>query len=149
MSRSELGDAALNGDLETLRALIAKGALLDGSDGETYDDDTPGCVRGAPYYRPLGEAARMNHPACVVALLDAGARIDDVNYTGETALISAVRQDALDTIKILLDRGADVHHVACLGTALAATQPGYCTNAIEVGKLLLAKGASPTTTASF
>jgi hypothetical protein len=149
MSRSELGEAALNGDLDRLKQLIASGALLDGSDGETYEDDTPGCVRGAPYYRPLGEAARMNHPDCVRALLDAGAKIDDVNYTGETALISAVRQDALEPVKILLERGADVHHVACLGTALAAIQPGYYPNAIEIGKLLLAKGASPTTTASY
>ncbi|HEX5063355.1 MAG TPA: ankyrin repeat domain-containing protein, partial [Kofleriaceae bacterium] len=149
MSRSELGEAALNGDLERLQQLIAQGALLDGSDGELYNDDTPGCVRGAPYYRPLGEAARMNHPECVRALLAAGAGLEEQNYTGETALIQAVRQDAIDCVKILLDAGADVHHVACLGTALAATQPGYYPNAIEIARLLIERGASPTTTASY
>lgn len=93
MERSGLCQAALDGNLEGVKRQIAKSAPLDGEDCGTYDDEAEGCITGAPYYTPLGEAARMGHLECTRALLDAGAAIDVINYRNETPLILAVNQD--------------------------------------------------------
>ncbi|MBV8757066.1 MAG: ankyrin repeat domain-containing protein [Deltaproteobacteria bacterium] len=140
--RSSLCQAALDGDLEGVRRGIARRAPLDGEDCETYDDTAEGCITGAPYYTPLGEAARMGHVEIVRALLDAGAAIDVIDYRNETPLIQAAAADQRASVELLVERGANVRHVGCLGTALASAQPGWKPNAIAIAERLLAAGSA-------
>ena len=131
---------AMDGNVDGLKYQIARGAPLDGSDGEHYDGDARGCLTGAPMEIPLGEAARMGHLECVRVLLDAGAPIDTPDFRGETALIMAAFSDRLDVVKLLLERGANVAHEGFAGNALAQTQIGWKPNAVAIAKLLLAAG---------
>jgi hypothetical protein len=147
--RSALCQCALDGNLEGAKHQISIGAPLDGSDCATYDEHTDGCITGAPYYTPLGEAARMGHIEIVQALLAAGTPVDGVDYRNETALIMSASADHLKIVELLIARGANVNHVGCLGTALCVVQPGWKPNAIAIAKALLAAGASPLATASY
>lgn len=70
----------MDGRLQDVTKLIAKGVPLDGRDCAKFREDVAGCVRGAPYYFPLGEAARMGHAEVVKALLAAGANVETVDY---------------------------------------------------------------------
>ncbi len=49
-------------------------------------------------------------PEVVSALLKAGADVNETNPIGKTALIQAAQYNAGDTIKILIEAGADVKH---------------------------------------
>ena len=52
-------------------------------------------------------AARVGYTDAVDLLLQLGARVDATNKMGETALIMAVQQRQLDSVKLLLAKGAD------------------------------------------
>lgn len=147
---TRLTEATQEGELAKVLALLATGMNVDGDDAEKkFDGKVDGCVTGAPYYRPLSEAARYNNVDVMAALLERGANIDAVDYRGETALILAVGQECLAAVKMLLERGADPHRISCIGNALAAVQPGYHAGAAEMIQTLLAAGVSPTATASY
>jgi ankyrin repeat protein len=66
-------------------------------------------------YRPTGGltpllyAARSGCKDCVIAILDAGADINQPSPDGVTPLIVAIDNFAFDTAKLLLDRGANPH----------------------------------------
>src|SRR5678815_5072830 len=60
--------------------------------------------QGAP---PLIDAAESGDRAQVSRLLDQGAPIDARAVDGTTALHWAVRADRLDTVRVLLESGAD------------------------------------------
>jgi ankyrin repeat protein len=57
----------------------------------------------------LPEAAGGGDPACVEALLDAGAKIDARDAAGQTALHRAVRTGSRECVQKLLARDADVN----------------------------------------
>lgn len=90
--------AVENADAQALKLLVAKGARADQVDkrGETQ----------------LHLAARRGWRKAIAYLLDKGAEVDVTDKYDSTPLMAAARngksRDDYDTVKILLDRGADV-----------------------------------------
>jgi len=86
--------AALNGHTEAVERLLKKGAAIDLVD------------KGG--YSALMLAASNNHFRTVQLLLGWGATVDIVEHTeGLTALIWAARLGHVETVKTLLEHGAD------------------------------------------
>lgn len=84
--------AILNDDgVEVINGIIKQGAPLAGGKEP-----------------PLFTA--VMRPEVVSALLKAGADVNETNPIGKTALIQAAQFNASDTIKILLNFGADINH---------------------------------------
>ena len=94
-----LMSCARTGQVGAVRALRAAGADIDAADG----------WRGQT---PLMWAAAENHVAVLNVLLEGGADIDAFSTGQFTALMFAVRQDARDAVRLLIDAGADVNLVA-------------------------------------
>jgi ankyrin repeat protein len=116
---------------------------------------------------PVHVAARMdNHTATIRALLDDGARVNEGEEDGWTPLHFAVRFDHPDTVRLLLERGADPNalarangnetmlntppHVSPRGLAALSDTPPYVSplfldtarsEKVTVAKMLLAAGA--------
>src|SRR6266446_5844185 len=79
--------------------------------------------------------------AMIQLLLDAGADANSADPTGETALMTAARVGDLDSVKVLLDRGAivDAEDPTFQQTALmVAVREGHA----EVVRLLIDRGAN-------
>ena len=94
-ARSEVADAAMRGDIATLRTL-----LESASDVNSPESDGATALHWA-VYRDDVEMVRL--------LIDAGADVAMTNREGVTALsLAAVNGDA-EVIKALLDAGADVN----------------------------------------
>lgn len=94
--------AALNGDLDLVKLLIAKGAEVN--------------KKG---WAPLHYAAANGHDDVVKLLLDQSAYIDAGSPNGTTPLMMAARGNHISTVKLLLDNGADLNVKNQLGlTAL-------------------------------
>jgi hypothetical protein len=96
-AKSAVGDtaimaAALNGHLDVVQTLRAKGAALDG-----------------PGWTPLLYAATGGHDAVVTYLLAEGANVNAPSPNGTTALMMAVREGKPATARLLLAKGADVN----------------------------------------
>ncbi|MBM3777502.1 MAG: hypothetical protein FJW23_04575 [Acidimicrobiia bacterium] len=118
--------AARDGDLEALRAIVQRG---DGVADRTPDGTTAlhwaasrgdldavivllaaGVdARAANRYgvRPLSLAAASGSGEVIDRLLAAGARVDDELAGGETPLMTAARSGSVAAVKVLLARGAD------------------------------------------
>jgi len=107
-ARSAVGDtaimaAALNGHLDLVKKLRARGADIGGSG-----------------WTPLIYAATGGHDAVVEYLLAEGANVNAVSPNGTSALMMAVREGKVSTVTLLLAKGADVHQKNQQGgTALA------------------------------
>jgi uncharacterized protein len=82
--------AALNGDIDLVKALIDKGAEVN--------------KKG---WAPLHYAASNGHDDIVKLLLDNSAYIDAGSPNGTTPLMMAARGNHISTVKALLDAGAD------------------------------------------
>ncbi len=98
-------------------------------------------VAGHSEERPLHLAAQANNPKIMTLLVEAGARIDESDYHGQTPLFHAADHDASDAARWLLDAKANPNHVAHTGrTAIfGAALNGY-TQTVET---LIAGGANP------
>jgi ankyrin repeat protein len=83
--------AALNGDLEFVKQLIAKDAEVN--------------KKG---WAPLHYAAANGHDDIVKLLLDKSAYVDAGSPNGTTPLMMAARGGHVSTVKLLLDNGADL-----------------------------------------
>ncbi|RQH07334.1 ankyrin repeat domain-containing protein [Paraburkholderia dinghuensis] len=83
--------AALNGDLDLAKLLIAKGAEVN--------------KKG---WAPLHYAAANGNDDVVKLLLEHSAFVDAQSPNGTTPLMMAARGDHMTTLKLLLDNGADV-----------------------------------------
>lgn len=71
---------------------------------------------------PLMAAAARGDVAIVKWFLDSGVDPDEPNYDESTPLIAAARAQEKDTFDLLLERGANIHHVSRWGkTVLGAT----------------------------
>ncbi len=108
---------------------------------------------------PLMYAARQGNHSAVAALLDIGARINEVSADGSTALLLAAINGRFDLTKYLVERGADVTIASVDGTtplyavfnmqwARKTLHPQPTTkyektHYLDLAKLMLDKGADP------
>ncbi|MEW2513842.1 ankyrin repeat domain-containing protein [Streptomyces sp. NPDC046870] len=95
LGRTAAHYAAVGGDADGLRVLLAEGADPGASDAEGWT--------------PLHFAAQAQAPAVVEVLLAAGAVVDAVDRHGDTPLSRAVfcSRGEGRTIRLLLEAGAD------------------------------------------
>eukprot|EP00283_Hemiselmis_rufescens_P009927 CAMPEP_0173426194 /NCGR_PEP_ID=MMETSP1357-20121228/5731_1 /TAXON_ID=77926 /ORGANISM="Hemiselmis rufescens, Strain PCC563" /LENGTH=143 /DNA_ID=CAMNT_0014389805 /DNA_START=193 /DNA_END=621 /DNA_ORIENTATION=+ len=96
--------AAARGDVTRLMALSRAGHNFS----EPSQRRLTAWSRG-PHF-PLHYAAGWGHANVVALLLDAGADIDCEDGDGNTPLMWAVRFNRTDTVRQLLDMGAEVSH---------------------------------------
>lgn len=157
---SAIVTAAKDGDVPTVRALIAKRVDVNepARDGSTallwavYHSDLEMArallaagaqVDTANRYgvTPLIQASRTGDAAVVDALLKAGARVTLAHPDGETPLMSAARTGRLDAVRLLIEAGADANATTYQHeTALMwAAAEGH----VEVVQALLAAKADP------
>ena len=93
---------------------------------------------------PLSRAAYGGHNRIVAALLDRGAKIDELNYEGSSPLIVACDNNKCETVELLLARGANidlktrVRYQNGFTPLLVACRQGH----VDVVRLLLEKGAN-------
>ncbi|MDR2128952.1 MAG: ankyrin repeat domain-containing protein [Burkholderiaceae bacterium] len=125
---SPLMMAALKGQADIARQLIAKGAAINKSG-----------------WTPLHYAATGGHAELIKLLLKAGADLDARSPNDSTPLMMAARYGSAESVRLLLKAGADPHARNHLGMdaldfALSASRP----DAIEIlGKLRKTGGPSP------
>ncbi len=156
---SLVADAAMNGDLAQVRALIAKKADVNApqADGATalqwaaYHNDltlaevliAAGAnpkVANRDGATPLYLASLQGSAKMIEKLLAAGADVNETNQHGDTPLMLAARSGNLDSIRVLLEHKAQVNAVEKLRgtTALMwATEQSHP----EAAKLLIEHGA--------
>jgi ankyrin repeat protein len=118
--------AASKGDLETVRELIAIGALVN-----THDNNG---------YTPLHKAAFNGHLNIVRVLIAHGANIETQDINGHTPLHDAVFNDYLDIARVLIDHGANIETQNIIGNAPlhSAAFNGY----LDIAIVLIAHGAN-------
>ena len=131
-------DAAIAGDLDAIKALIAKRVNLEAKD--KYQKT------------PLQYAALNGHLDVVKALLDAKARVNAKLYDRLTALDLAAENGFLDVVELLHSRGGTIGDMALLGAVSGqrsltnpdgtAGQPEKFDNS-DVVQYLLDNGANP------
>jgi ankyrin repeat protein len=153
--------AAKNGDVQSVRALIAKRADVNvpGNDGSSallwaaYNGEVEmtrallaagAVVDMANRYgvTPLLQASRAGDTAVMQVLLEAGAKPTRWNPEGETPLMAASRAGRVDAVRLLLSRGSLVNAADPVQeqTALMwAAAEGH----VEVIDALLTAGADP------
>jgi ankyrin repeat protein len=125
-ARSAVGDsaimaAALNGHLELVKKLRARGAEINNAG-----------------WTPLIYAATGGHDAVVEYLLAEGAAVNAVSPNGTSALMMAVREGKVSTVTLLIAKGADVNQKNQQGgTALAwaarGNEPGMAAQLRRAG----------------
>lgn len=143
-----LAQAASAGDEELVALLIAKGANVN-HHVEKSQTVLMRAAAGAPFVQCGNDPLIVSYPGhskVVKRLLDAGARINDQDAEGNTALMLAASFGRIDSVKRLLEAGANVRLSNQYGwTALiyAANSSGSydATNMTEIVKGLLAAGA--------
>ncbi len=157
--RSDVADAAMNGDRAAVARLIRQKADVNAPqvDGATalhwavYRDDLElvGTLVGAKAdvkaanrvgMTPLAMAALYGNPAMIDRLLKAGADAKELTGNGETMLMLAARNGNPQAVKLLAEAGADVNArerlrgTTALMWAVSQRHP-------EAAKVLIAAGA--------
>jgi ankyrin repeat protein len=157
---SQIANAAMNGDRETVRALIKKGLDVN----EAQGDGTTALhfaaikgdaeltqmllVAGANHraatrigaYTPLYLAARGGHSAVVALLLAAGADPKAETTNGTTPLMIGAASGDTRTITTLVENGSDIN-AKDKAKGETALMFAAAFNRSDAVKLLLAKGA--------
>src|SRR5215471_13910478 len=154
--------AARDGDLEAVRALLAKNADVNAAahDGSTallwavYHSDVPMArtliAAGANFTRanhygvtPLLQASRTGDTPMIAELLKAGANVaKSVHPEGETPLMAASRTGKIDAVELLLEARSDPNATESYQNETAlmwAAEEGH----VDVVNALLAAGANP------
>lgn len=160
-----LADAAMSGDMETVRSLLADGADVDalGSDGtpalhwavragdldaahQLIEAGADPSLPNRYALTPLHIAAELGDVAMLALLLDAGADPNTVDYAGEPVLLTLVRASGPEAVALLLDRGAaldgvdEVYGQTALMIAAREGDPAVVRLLIERGANLEAQG---------
>ena len=160
---SPVADAAMDGDIEAVRALLTEGADVNAPQGdgmtalhwaaEAGDGEMVGMLlyAGANLqgvtrlgdYTPLHLASKAGKDRVVARLLEAGADPSAYTPTGEvTPLHFAAASGSVPTVEALLDHGADVDVTESVrGQTPLMLAAGR--NRVAVVQLLLDQGADP------
>ena len=124
-----VADAAMNGDVETVRTLLAGGADVNTAQGDGmtalhwaafHDDDTlaqlllaaeadVGVATRVGAMTPLSLAASNGSAAMIEALVAAKAGVNIPTTTGATPLMAAATSGSVDAVRVLLDHDAFVN----------------------------------------
>jgi len=119
--------AAFVGDLEQVKASIAKGANVNA----TYQNEGT----------PLHQAVMGNHPDIAAWLLANGANVDSKNQSGGTPLHTAAEQDRLKLAELLVSHKANPNEKSAFGeTPLHLAASAGRSNLVAY---LISKGADP------
>ena len=119
--------AALNGDGELAQMLLYAGANV-------------GAKTRIGGYTPLHLAAQIGHAGVIAPLVAAGAQVTAVTGTGATALMQAAHSGSTDSVRILLENGADPN-LKETANGQTALMFAAASDRIDVVKLLLSRGA--------
>ncbi|NXT78852.1 ASB3 protein, partial [Zapornia atra] len=160
---SAVGLAAREGNVKMLRKLIKQGYSIDVPDNrgwvpihEAAAHNSSECLRLLIHAAPsedyihlktfegmcaLHLSARHGSLESLRALLEAGVDLNEVTTEATTALFLAVENEHVDTVKFLLQHGANVEGPHSLSGWNSLHQASFqeCT---EIMKILLEKGAS-------
>lgn len=123
--------AAYRRDAATVRILMDAGA-----DTQVQDKFGRSALHLTFYGDKVGSAA-----SCVSILLSNGADPKSVNLAGETPLHNAVLSGDTDSIKMLIDAGADVNALTAEGTPVLSYAI-FNRKDVDIVRLLLDKGAN-------
>jgi ankyrin repeat protein len=156
---ADVADAAMRGDLEAVRALIARTADVNATQGDGATALHWAVYRGRPDLvdvllkaganpkavnrdgsTPLWLACINGNAAVIRALLDAGADANEALPLGRTPLMAAARTGSVEALTVLLDRGARVNAAETLrGTTplMWAADEGHA----DAARLLIRRGA--------
>lgn len=92
----------------------------------------------------------VNHPQALALMLERGAKADERNAFGKTALMTAAQHDLMDSARLLLDKGAAINATTWKqdGTALShdgrtALMYAAAHASLPMIRLLLDRGADP------
>ncbi len=162
---SPIANAAMNGDADTVRALLKKGVDVNEAQGDGTTALHWAAMKGNAEvaqmlifaganlrattrlggYTPLYLAAKGGHSAVVAALLAAGADAKTTTSNGTTPLMIAAAAGDTKTITSLVENGSDIN---AKDTAKGETPLMFAAafNRADAVKLLLARGADHTTT---
>lgn len=88
-----------------------------------YETDTLGRQRGLGPDASPALLAALETPANVRLLLDAGFDVNDANAWGKTPLMAAAQLNELDSARLLLGSGADVHRQTTQSPGLGVGGP--------------------------
>ncbi len=160
---SPVADAAMNGDIEAVRALLEDGADVNAAQGdgmtalhwaaEVGDMEMVGVLLSAGArvqgvtrlgdYTPLHLASKAGNEGIVGRLLDAGADASAFTTTGEvTPLHFAAASGSAASVEALLDHGAVVNaRESVLGQTPLMLAAGR--NRLEAVRMLLENAADP------
>src|SRR5688572_14341611 len=157
---ASIADAAMNGDRETVRALLKKGLDVNEAQGDGTTALHWAAIKGDAElaqmlifaganhrattrlgaYTPLYLAARGGHAAVGAALLAAGADPKTLTSNGTTPLMIAAAAGDPRTLTELVENGSDINAKdAAKGETPLMFAAAF--NRVEAVKLLLARGA--------
>jgi ankyrin repeat protein len=92
---------------------------------------------------PLIAAARAGYPEAADWLIGLGARVDETNRAGETALIVAVQRRQVSIVRSLLNAGADPDKTDSVAGYSARDYAKRDNRTPQLLKLIEAKKAAP------
>lgn len=126
-----LSRAAYDGNLNTIKALVGKGADVN---PENSNDD---------YGSPLAAAARLGHFDSARFLLEKGADANAHLRCGDfgSPLIAAIRGRKLDCVHLLLDHKADVNAKSEIGQYGSPLIAAASTGQVDCARVLVEHGA--------
>lgn len=125
----ELGSAIRSGDVQQIVTWIASGSI---------DVNVRITTTSGNQSTPLMIAAEHDQKEIVELLLNAGARLDDVDDYLQTACHSAIRLGHIDVMRVLMARGAsvamrDVHGFSALFGVLLLDSPDLAIELLDAG----------------
>lgn len=152
----EFYDAALEGDLDRLKAVLMRAPSIDinaqhrqipdgnGFDPVEWDEGTSWTIEASE--AAINGAARRGHVDVVCMLLALGADVNsECTHDNElrTPLHSAIESNNINLVRLLLDHGADLNLMffdAALGEDLSYRHVCFTTRDLDILDLLLDRG---------